>query len=425
MIRPASAARGEGDRSAELSGGGAPPSALRAATSPSLRDREDLSVRDQFPGVGDWHYLDSAATAQKPQAVIDAIAQAYGPDYATVHRGVYQRSSDMTQRYEAARAAAAKLIGGKPDEVVFTRGATEAINLVARVLPKEGRNRVLLSQLEHHSNIVPWQLAGYEVDAVPLTSDGKIDLDAADRMLTEEHRVVAFAHISNVLGSVVDAKRAAEIAHSKGALLLLDGCQAVPRLPVNVAELGCDFYAFSGHKLYGPTGIGCLWGRELGALPPWQGGGSMIDRVTFEESTYLDPPARFEAGTPHIVGAVGLHAAIDWVEALGMGVIHAHECALVAETRAALSAIPGVTLYGPEDSAGIVSFNVDGVHPHDTATILDDAGVAVRAGHHCAQPLMDWLKVPATARASFAAHSDSSDIAALVKGIEQVKRVFG
>jgi cysteine desulfurase/selenocysteine lyase len=331
----------------------------------------------------------------------------------------------MTQRYEAARAAAAKLIGGKPDEVVFTRGATEAINLVARVLPKEGRNRVLLSQLEHHSNIVPWQLAGYEVDAVPLTSDGKIDLDAADRMLTEEHRVVAFAHISNVLGSVVDAKRAAEIAHSKGALLLLDGCQAVPRLPVNVAELGCDFYAFSGHKLYGPTGIGCLWGRELGALPPWQGGGSMIDRVTFEESTYLDPPARFEAGTPHIVGAVGLHAAIDWVEALGMGVIHAHECALVAETRAALSAIPGVTLYGPEDSAGIVSFNVDGVHPHDTATILDDAGVAVRAGHHCAQPLMDWLKVPATARASFAAHSDSSDIAALVKGIEQVKRVFG
>jgi cysteine desulfurase/selenocysteine lyase len=384
-----------------------------------------LNVRDQFPGVGDWHYLDSAATAQKPQAVIDAIAQAYGPDYATVHRGVYQRSSDMTQRYEAARAAAAKLIGGEPEEVVFTRGATEAINLVARVLPKEGRNRVLLSQLEHHSNIVPWQLAGYEIDAVPLTSDGKIDLDAVERMLTEEHRVVAFAHISNVLGSVLDAKRAAEIAHSKGALLLLDGCQAVPRLPVNVAEIGCDFYAFSGHKLYGPTGIGCLWGSDLGALPPWQGGGSMIDRVTFAKSTYLDPPARLEAGTPHIVGAIGLHAAIDWVEAVGMDAIHAHECALVAETRAALSAIPGVTLYGPEDSAGIVSFNVDGVHPHDTATILDDAGVAVRGGHHCAQPLMDWLKVPATARASFAAHSDSSDIAALVRGIEQVKRVFG
>jgi cysteine desulfurase/selenocysteine lyase len=383
-----------------------------------------LNVRDQFPGVGDWHYLDSAATAQKPQAVIDAIAQAYGPDYATVHRGVYQRSSDMTQHYEAARAAAAKLIGGKADEVVFTRGATEAINLVARVLPKHGRNRVLLSQLEHHSNIVPWQLAGYEVDAVPLTSDGKIDLDAAERMLTEEHRVVAFAHISNVLGSVLDAKRAAKIAHSKGALLLLDGCQAVPRLPVDVAEHGCDFYAFSGHKLYGPTGIGCLWGRDLDALPPWQGGGSMIDRVTFAESTYLDPPARFEAGTPHIVGAVGLHAAIDWVNSLGMDAIHAHECALVAEARAALSAIPGVTLFGPEDSAGIVSFNIDGVHPHDTATRLDDAGVAVRAGHHCAQPLMDWLQVPATARASFAAHSDSSDIEALVRGISQVKRIF-
>jgi cysteine desulfurase/selenocysteine lyase len=384
-----------------------------------------LNVRDQFPGVGDWHYLDSAATAQKPQAVIDAIARAYGPEYATVHRGIYQRSSDMTQRYEAARAAAAKLIGGKADEVVFTRGATEAINLVARVLPKEGRNRVLLSQLEHHSNIVPWQLAGYDIDVVPLTSDGKIDLDAAERMLTEEHRVVAFAHISNVLGSILDAKRAAEIAHSKGAVLLLDGCQAVPRLRVNVTELGADFYAFSGHKLYGPTGIGCLWGCDLGALPPWQGGGSMIDRVTFTESTYLDPPARFEAGTPHIVGAVGLHAAIDWVNGIGMDAIHAHECALVAETRTALSAIPGVTLYGPEDSAGIVSFNVDRVHPHDTATILDDAGVAVRAGHHCAQPLMDWLKVPATARASFAAHSDSSDIEALVKGIEQVKRVFG
>ena len=383
-----------------------------------------LNVRDQFPGVGDWHYLDSAATAQKPQVVINAVAQAYGPDYATVHRGIYQRSSDMTQRYESARAAAARVIGGKADELVFTRGATEAINLVARVLPKEGRNRVLLSQLEHHSNIVPWQLAGYEVDAAPLTSDGKIDLDAAERMLTEEHRVVALAHVSNVLGSVLDAKRAAEIAHSKGALLLLDGCQAVPRLPVNVAELGCDFYAFSGHKLYGPTGIGCLWGRDLGSLPPWQGGGSMINRVTFAETTYLDPPARFEAGTPHIVGAVGLHAAIDWVEALGMDAIHAHECALVAETRAALSAIPGVTLYGPEDSAGIVSFNVDGVHPHDTATILDDAGVAVRAGHHCAQPLMARLGVPATARASFAAHSDASDIAALVKGIEQVKRIF-
>jgi cysteine desulfurase/selenocysteine lyase len=332
----------------------------------------------------------------------------------------------MTDAYERSRAAASKLIGGQPNELVFTRGATEAINLVARTLPKDGRNRVLLSQLEHHSNIVPWQLAGYEIDAVPLTPNGQIDLDAAEKMLTEEHRVVAFAHVSNVLGSILDAKRAAQIAHAHGALLLLDGCQAVPRLPVDVAAIGADFYAFSAHKLYGPTGIGALWGRAelLEALPPWQGGGSMIDRVTFEQTTYLDAPMRFEAGTPHIVGAIGLHAAVNWVEKLGIDAIHAHECALAEEAREALRSIAGVTLYGPADSAGIVSFNVDGVHPHDTATILDDAGVAVRAGHHCAQPLMRWLGIEATARASFAAHSDSSDIAALVRGIEQVKRVF-
>jgi cysteine desulfurase/selenocysteine lyase len=232
--------------------------------------------------------------------------------------------------------------------------------------------------------------------------------------------------VSNVLGSILDARRAAEIAHAKGALLLLDGCQAVPRMSVDIVTLGADFYAFSAHKLYGPTGIGCLWGRAglLEQLAPWQGGGAMIEKVTFEETTFLDPPARFEAGTPHIVGAVGLRAAVGWVEKLGLDTIHAHECALVAESRAALSAIAGVTIYGPEDSAGIVSFNVEGVHAHDTATILDDAGVAVRAGHHCAQPLMRWLGVEATARASFAAHSDSSDIEALVRGLEQVKRIF-
>jgi cysteine desulfurase/selenocysteine lyase len=385
-----------------------------------------LRVRDQFPAILNWHYLDSAATAQKPQAVIDAITQAYSRDYATVHRGVYERSASMTASYEAARAAASKLIGGQDKELIFTRGATEAINLVARTLPKNGRNRVLVSSLEHHSNIVPWQLAGFELDAVPLAGDGQIDLDAAEAMLTDEHRVVAFAHVSNVLGSILDGRRAAEVAHSKGGLLLLDGCQAVPRLPVDVAGLDADFYAFSAHKLYGPTGIGCLWGRAelLAEMPPWQGGGAMIEKVTFEETTFLDPPARFEAGTPHIVGAVGLHAAVDWVEQLSLDAIHAHECALVAECREALRRVGGVTLYGPDDSAGIVSFNVDGVHPHDTATILDDAGVAVRAGHHCAQPLMRVLGVEATARASFAAHSDSSDIAALVRGIEQVKRIF-
>jgi len=385
-----------------------------------------LNVRDQFPAIKNWHYLDSAATAQKPQAVIDAITQAYARDYATVHRGVYQRSADMTAAYEASRAAVSKLIGGKTNELVFTRGATEAINLVARVLPKEGRNRILVSQLEHHSNIVPWQLAGYEVDAVPLSDDGHIDLGAAQEMLTDEHRMVALAHVSNVLGSALNAKEAAEIAHDKGALLLLDGCQAVSRMPVDVADIGADFYAFSGHKLYGPTGIGCLWGRAelLEAMPPWQGGGAMIDHVTFERTTFAEPPARFEAGTPHIVGAIGLHAAVKWVQAIRIETISAHEAALVAECREALRSLTFVSLYGPEDSAGIVSFNVDGVHAHDTATILDDAGVAVRAGHHCAQPLMEWLGVEATARASFAAHSDSSDIEALVRGVEQVKRIF-
>ena len=387
-----------------------------------------LSVRGEFPAIAGWHYLDSAATAQKPQAVIDAITRGYDRDYATVHRGVYERSAVMTQAYENARAAVAAFIGGSSaNEIVFTRNATEAINLVAQCLPKEGRNRVLLSELEHHSNIVPWQLAGYEVDVVPITADGQIDLDAAERMVSEAHRVVALAHVSNVLGSILDAKRAAEIAHSKGALLLLDGCQAAPRIPVDVAAIGCDFYALSAHKLYGPTGIGALWGRGelLDAMPPYQGGGAMIDSVTFEKTTFAPPPQRFEAGTPHIVGAVGLHAAIDWVGAIGLPAIHAHEAALVRECRDALRRINSVRLFGPEDSAGIVSFAIQGVHPHDIGTILDDEGVAIRAGHHCAQPLMQVLGVPATARASFAAFSDSSDIEALVEGIHKVQRIFG
>jgi len=386
-----------------------------------------LSVRDQFPAISGWHYLDSAATAQKPQAVIDAISQAYGRDYATVHRGVYERSASMTQSFEAARAATAALIGGQADELIFTRGATEAINLVAQRHPRGTRTRVLVSALEHHSNIVPWQLAGYELDVVPLTGTGEIDLDAAEHLANESHAVVAFAHVSNVLGSILDAPRAAAIAHKVGAKLLLDGCQAAPRLPVDVAAIGCDFYAFSGHKLYGPTGIGALWGRAelLDAMPPWQGGGAMIDRVTFDHTTFLPAPARFEAGTPHIVGAIGLHAAIDWAQGIGLDALHAHESALVAECRAALRDIDGLTLFGPDDSAGIVSFALAGVHPHDIGTILDDEGVAVRAGHHCAQPLMEVLGVPATARASFAAHNDSSDIEALVRGIDKVQRIFG
>lgn len=390
----------------------------------------NLSLRDDFPGLSTaegapWHYLDTAASAQKPRAVIDAVERALGQDYATVHRGVYSRSAAMTLAYEAARRRVAAFIGGHEDELVFTRGATEAINLVAYSYLKKGR--VLLSVLEHHSNIVPWQLAGWQVDVCPLTEDGRIDLDAAEAMLTPEHEMVAFAHVSNVLGSQLDVVRAAELAHSVGAKLLIDGCQAVPRLPVDVAMLDCDFYAFSAHKLYGPTGIGALWGRAelLEAMPPWQGGGSMIDRVTFERTTYAPPPQRFEAGTPAITEAIGFAAAVDYVDGVGIEQIHRHEVALVAQLRHELGMMNDVTLFGPEDSAGIVSFALDGVHPHDLGTILDEANVAIRAGHHCAQPLMEHLGVPATARASFGLYSNESDIAALLEGIARTRRIFG
>lgn len=392
-------------------------------------------LRADFPGLaGGWHYLDSGATAQKPQSVIDACTNAMGRDYATVHRGVYARSAEMTLAFEAARRRVAGFIGGRETEVVFTRGATEAINLVVQTWGQanlKAGDRILLSVLEHHSNIVPWQLlaerTGVAIDVCPLTPDGRIDLNAAEAMLTGAHKLVALAHVSNVLGSVLDARRAVTLAHAVGAKILLDGCQAVPRLAVDVAALGCDFYVFSAHKLYGPTGIGALWARAelLDEMPPWQGGGAMIDRVTFARTTYAPAPQRFEAGTPAIVEAIGLAAAIDYVESVGLDAIHAHETALVGELRAALRSRNDVTLFGPEESAGIVSFALEGVHPHDLGTILDEEGVAIRAGHHCAQPLMDHLGVPATARASFGLYSDASDIAALMRGIERTRRIFG
>ena len=386
------------------------------------------------PDGGRWHYLDTAATAQKPQAVIDAVARALGADYATVHRGVYARSADMTLAFEAARRKVAGLINADEGEIVFTRGATEAINLVAASWGSstlEVGDRILISQLEHHSNIVPWQLlrdrTGVAIDVCPLTGDGRIDLDAAERMLTPAHKLVAFAHVSNVLGSVLDAPRAVALAHGVGARILLDGCQSVARIGVDVKALGCDFYVFSGHKLYGPTGIGALWARAdiLDAMSPWQGGGAMIDRVSFEKTTYAPAPQRFEAGTPAIVEAIGLGAAVDFVRAQGLDAIHAHETALVVQARAELARFNSLRLFGPQDSAGIVSFAIDGVHPHDLGTILDEEGVAIRAGHHCAQPLMEYLGVPATARASFGIYSDESDIAALVRGIERTMRIFG
>lgn len=398
------------------------------------------SRRDDFPGLaGGWHYLDTAATAQKPQAVIDAMTRAMGADYATVHRGVYARSANMTIAFEAARGRVAAFMGAADaKEVVFVRGATEGINLVASSWGganiKAG-DRIMLSQLEHHSNIVPWQMlaerVGAHIDVCPLNHDGRIDLDWLEVNLTAAHKLVALAHVSNVLGSVLGAKRAAKAAHNVGAKLLLDGCQAAPRMRIDMAELGCDFYVWSGHKLYGPTGVGILWARGdiLDAMPPYQGGGAMIDRVRFDGTSFAPAPQRFEAGTPMITEVIALHAAIDYVMAAagegGMQALFAHESALVAKARDALGAINSITLYGPEKSAGILSFSMQGVHPHDIGTILDEEGVAIRAGHHCAQPLMDHLGVPATARASFGLYSDDSDVEALLAGLERVSRIFG
>ena len=394
------------------------------------------NLKAQFPGLANnWHYLDTAATAQKPQVVLDAMMRAGGTDYATVHRGVYARSAHMTVAFEAARERVARFMGAaSANEIVFVRGATEGINLVAHSwggAHLKAGDRIMLSQLEHHSNIVPWQMVaekvGAHIDVCPLTADGLIDLDWLEENLTEQHKLVALAHVSNVLGSVLGVKRAAKAAHAVGAKLMLDGCQAAPRMRLNMAELGCDFYVFSGHKLYGPTGVGILWAKAetLESMPPWQGGGAMIDRVTFEKTSYAPAPSRFEAGTPMIIEVLGLHTAIDFVDAIGPEDIFAHESALAAQTRDALRSINSITLFGPEKSAGIVSFSMAGVHPHDIGTILDEEGVAIRAGHHCAQPLMDHLGVPATARASFGIYNDESDVAALVRGLERVKRIFG
>jgi cysteine desulfurase / selenocysteine lyase len=393
----------------------------------------------EFPGLltadgAAWHYLDTAATAQKPRAVIDAMARAMGEDYATVHRGVYARSADMTQAYEAARRKVAHFIGASEDELVFTRGATEAINLVANTWGRanlKAGDRILLSQLEHHSNIVPWQMiaqqTGAVIDVCSLTADHQIDLDAAEAMLTEAHKLVALCHVSNVLGSVLDGARAAALAHKVGAKLLLDGCQSAPHMVVDVAALDCDFFVFSAHKLYGPTGIGALWARKdiLDAMPPWEGGGAMIDRVSFAGTTYGPAPQRFEAGTPAITEAITFGAAVDYVSAIGLDRMHEREAALVARLRRELAARNDVTVFGPDDSAGIVSFAIDGIHPHDLGTILDEANVAIRAGHHCAQPLMDYLGVPATARASFGLYSDDADVDALMAGIARTAKIFG
>jgi len=406
------------------------------------RPRDFSAIRSDFPQLATQMngkplaFLDSAASSLKAQPVLDAVARAYGEDYATVHRGIYTLSQEMTEAYEAARTSIASFIGaGSDKEIVFTRGATEAINLVAsswgETHLKEG-DEILLTQMEHHSNIIPWQLlrdkVGVVIKVADITDDGDVDWDSFTSQLSPKTKLVAIAHMSNVLGTVIDVAHVVDAAHSVGAKVLLDGCQAVPHMPVDVTALGADFYVFSGHKIHAPTGIGVLWGRYdlLEAMRPYQGGGSMIETVSFENSTYLPPPLRFEAGTPHFVGAIGLGTAVDYMREIGMDRIYAHEQDLLAYAESALSHINSLTIFGTaKPKGGIISFAMEGVHPHDIGTILDRDGIAIRAGHHCAQPLMERLGVGATARASFALYSTREDVDRLVEGLEKVVRIFG
>lgn len=379
-------------------------------------------------------YLDSAATTQKPRAVIDAISRFYERDNANVHRGVHALAERATKAFEGARATVARFLGADPREVVFVRGATEAINLVAQTF---GRTRVkagdeiVVTTLEHHSNIVPWQLLaaaqGARVVAAPIDDAGDLDLAALEQLLGPRVKLLAVTQVSNAIGTVTPLEAIIAMARARGIPVLVDGAQGAPHLGVDVRALGADFYVLSGHKLYGPTGIGVLWARRehLEAMPPWQGGGDMIRSVTFERSTWNDVPYKFEAGTPDIAGAVGLAAALDYVGAIGLPAIAAHEAALLREAEAALRSVPGVRLIGaPRQRAAVVSFMVGDIHPHDLATIVDRQGVAIRAGHHCAQPLMQRFGLPATARASFALYSTAGDVEALVRALHAAIKVF-
>ncbi|MGE0072745.1 MAG: SufS family cysteine desulfurase [Thiomonas sp.] len=398
-------------------------------------------VRAQFPALGQTvHgkplvYLDSAASAQKPLAVLDAMRAFDSHDYANVHRGVHALSQRATEAFEAARHVVARWINAPTaDEVVFVRGATEAINLVAHsfLQPRlRAGDEVLVSAMEHHANIVPWQLvctpAGARLRVMPISDDGLLDLDALPDLLTPRTRMLAITQASNVLGTVNDVAAVVRLAHARGVPVLVDGAQAVAHLPVDVQALGCDFYVFSGHKLYGPSGIGVLWGRAewLAAMPPYQGGGDMIRSVTFESSRFADPPARFEAGTPHISGAIGLAAAMDFLRTLGWEGIAAHERELLDLAQRELCTLPGLRIYGTApDKIGVIAFNVQGVHAHDLGTIADAQGVALRAGHHCAMPLMQRYGVAAMARASLAIYNDASDIHALVAAVRKAQAMF-
>ena len=404
----------------------------------TVRGIDPRAVRREFP-IFTTHpelvFLDSGASAQKPRAVIDGIAEFYRTDYANVHRGVYSLSARSTDRFEEAREKARAFLNAADErEIVFLRGATEAINLVAQswgpACLKPG-DEIVISDVEHHSNIVPWQMLcerlGARLVVAPTDATGQFDLAAFEALLSPRTRLVAVTHISNVTGTLLPIARIVELAHATGAKVLVDGCQALPRMPVDVQALGCDFYVFSGHKAYGPTGTGILYGRydALQSMPPWQTGGGMITSVEYAKTEFQDPPHRFEAGTPDIAGAVGLGLALDFVESIGRETIAEHEQALTGYAVDQLSRIPDVQIApGGQHQLSIVSFNIDGVHPHDVGTVLDQHGVAVRVGHHCAQPLMEKLGIAGTVRASLGVYNDEEDIDRLARAVEACREMF-
>jgi len=397
--------------------------------------RADFPILSQTAHGKPLVYLDSANTSQKPRAVIEAESRVYREIYSNVHRGVYDLAVKAEKAFEGARHTVQRFINAPESrEVIFLRGTTEAINLVAQTF---GRQRlapgdeILISGLEHHSNIVPWQMAceqtGGVLKVAPITDSGEIRLDELERLLSPRTRLVAVGHVSNALGTVNPVRRIVELAHAQGVPVLVDGAQGAPHLPVDVQALGCDFYAFSGHKAFGPSGIGVLWGRAslLESMPPWQGGGDMILSVTFEKTTYNAIPYKFEAGTPNIAGTIALGAALDYLTGIGMERIAAYEHELVAYAHEALATVPGLRFIGTaQEKAGVVSFVLEGVHPHDMGTVLDYEGIAIRTGHHCAQPVMERFGVPATARASLALYNTRAEVDALVQGLHKVREMF-
>ncbi|PXW91413.1 cysteine desulfurase/selenocysteine lyase [Streptohalobacillus salinus] len=397
--------------------------------------RRDFPILDQEVNGYPFVYLDSAATSQKPSQVIEAVSDYYRQDNSNVHRGVHTVGTRATEAYEGARESVRSFIGAsKTEEIIFTRGTTEAINLVARGYADkhiQAGDEILITQMEHHSNLIPWQQVakrtGATLSYIPMEPDGTISLEQVRQSVTRQTKLVAITHLSNVLGTINPIADITKIVHAHGGVVLVDGAQAVPHMTVNVTALDCDFYAFSGHKMCGPTGIGVLYGKRelLEVMEPVQFGGEMIDFVELYDSTWKELPWRFEAGTPIIAGAVGLKAAIDYLTEVGYDYIEAHVAMLTDYAMKQLRALGGITIYGPEHRSGLITFNLDDVHPHDTATVLDSYGIAVRAGHHCAQPLMKWLEVTATARASFYLYNTTEDVDRLVEGLKNAKEFFG